>query len=384
MAILDSSINKLHIHYWLIRLAEHITTTFWVIILYKMWYEIYQVFLIWSSCFLVRAIIRNFIPFLISKFGLKNIVIFWTILYIFILPIFYFTTLKEIPTYIYVIFFSLTTAIYWYPFHTLYWIVWDSEKRWKQSAIREAYARIWQIISPFLIWIILKNFWNYWTFIFWTIIFIIALIVLINFKEKIEIKVNLNLIKWINETKKYPFYMSFFYSFWEIFFDFVWFFVIYLLFNEDVSLLWLFISIAMIFRIIIDYLIWHHIDIKKKIKWYYYWIIVIIFAILCKVFFWFTIFSIIIFDLLLVIWYWLFMPYESVLIYNSIKDAKYPEYSSLIWELWWDLWSIFWSLIVALLSYNWFELRNIIPIWFITLILTLILYNKYFGYIYKK
>ena len=196
----SKSLNRLNIHFGLIRFAENTTNTFGMVVLYQMGYPLYQVFLIWGFCLLSSTAMRSIVPYFLSRFGVKRIVIAGSLIYTGLLPMFALLDHHIIPLWIYIIYYGLSNGFYWYPFHILYGVVGDTENRGKQSALREAYAHIAQGLCPLIAGFALSMFGSTGLIILGTSVFVIAVIMIMQVDEDIDIPITLDWRSAIKNT----------------------------------------------------------------------------------------------------------------------------------------------------------------------------------------
>ena len=377
----NKSLNMLHLHYFLIRMGEFLTNIFGIVVLFKLGYELYLAFLLWSLMFVFRLFLRPLLLPIMKKIGVFNTVKIGTVLYIFLYPVFYLVSTDSISVLIYVFYFAVTVIFYWLSFHTIYGLIGDNDKRGRQSAVREAYAKVAYVASPVIGGYVLSLYDFFGFFFVGSLFFVLSLLPLSLIKKPKEVqKTQTNFKKGFRSTSKIGFFTSSSFAFFEAFFVYVWAVVIFFILGEDVFKLGVLFGVVIFLRILIEYLIGRSIDLKSTFKWYYIGFLILSISIILRVFYAHDFISIIIVDAVFALGYSIFIPYESVLIYNSIKNSKHPEWFTLISESGWDIGSILaFSLISVLLLFS-VDLRSLMFIGIIGIFTCTITYNRYYKH----
>ena len=368
----NKTINYINIHFGLQRFAETIALTFGPIYLYKIGISIPWIFLIWAAMFGTRFFIRPFMLQLLPKIGLKKSIIIGSIIYAITYPSFLLINGLNFALLLPILLVAIVDVSYWLPYHTYFGIMGDSEDRGKQHGVRNALIQIGNILAPLLGGSLMYYYGFIGNSLIAFLFFIICLIPLF-FIEEVFPKKAFSFKEGLAKTGKRGFVIYGLEGFTTATFHFTWVLVLYFLMGENTLSTGGVIALTTVIHIIVSYFIGHNLDLqheandaitektKKRMLQHtpFYLIggIMSFIGIIGKTFFTWTLPSILLVEVFVMLSQALLSPYINVIVYNEQKESEQPLWYQYLAETGWDVGSVFGYTAIAALVYFGGDLR---------------------------
>lgn len=254
----NKHINFLNIHSGLFEAAEQIKIYFGAIFFLKMGIPVYGVALLWALYFVSRIIWRLGTVHLLTRFGVKQMVIIGALLtastYIFLSQIH--TWSWAIPLYFITI--SFIDSFYWTGFHVLYSLSGDKEHRGKQVAIKQVLFLIADAGIPIVSGVIASFFGFFWVFILALVLAILSVFPLFfiesqNFQSK-------HSITYIKEIPKWNIIFQFNSALYQYGYVFIWMILVYFLMGENTQNFGFVVGISVALQMCLQFFVGHMVD----------------------------------------------------------------------------------------------------------------------------
>lgn len=372
----NKAINLINIHAAVVQLAFNLAEIFSAIYLYQLGIPLYQVFLIWTTLFVVRACFRPFALFLVQKIGLKKSVLFGSIFYMG-----YYLFLGQVDGVnwwlaIFIFYAAWADGFYWLPYHAYYAALGDHGDRGKQLGVREALIKILSMLGPLSGGILINAFGFFAAFVAAAFcMFLAGLLVFFSPEVKIAKKYSFKKA-WQENSGFWIFvgdswlYNAHIYS-WNL--------ILFVMLGNVAQLGGL-LSLAVFFQISAFLFLGNGIDNGAGRKIYRTGFVLMILAILGRAIFVNTIKEVIFFDLIFALAACFYSPALNTALYNSSKKSKNVLWFQFFAETGWDVGSTIALGTAALITYFGFNPRLIL---FFSLGSFLIL-NNVLGRYYKE
>jgi len=352
----NKAVNLINIHAAIAQLAVNLAEIFSAIYLYQWGIPLYQVFLIWSSLFVVRAFFRPFALWLAQKRGLKKTLFFGSFFYMG-----YYLFLGQVDGInwwlaIFIFYAAWADCFYWLPYHAYYAALGDHADRGKQLGVREALIKILSMVGPLSGGILINTFGFMAAFIAAAFCMFLTGI-LIYFLPEVEIGKKIKLKEAWRERV----------GFWSFVGDgwlynaheYTWNLILFIMLGNVAQVGGL-LSLAVFFQVTIFLFLGNGIDNGAGKKIYRTGIILMILTILGRAIFVDTVKEVIFFDLIFALAMCFYSPALNTALYNSAKKSKNILWFHFFAETGWDVGSTIALGFAALITYFNFDSRLIL------------------------
>ncbi len=372
----NRAVNLINIHAAIKRFAIGVAEIFTAIYLYQLGLPLYQVFLVWISLFLIRAMIRPVGLWLAQKRGLRKSVLFGAVFFMG-----YYLLLGQVSGLdwwlaLFIFYAAWADVFYWLPFHAYYAALGDHEDRGKQLGVRESLIGIASTAGPLIGGILINTLGFYAAFYTASILTLISTIP-VYFAPEVKFGKEISFKKAWKERAGFWLYVG---DGWlynaHIF---TWNIILFILLGNAATLGGL-LSLAAFLQILAFLLLGNGIDNGSGKKIYRIGIILMILTIFGRAFLVETVTEVIFFDLIYALATCFYTPAVSTALYNSAKKSKNVLWFHFFAETGWDVGSTIALTFAALVTFLQFD-----PHWVLVFALgSFVVLNGVLGRYYQE
>ena len=352
----NKAINLINIHAAFVQLAVNLAEIFSAIYLYQLGIPLYQVFLIWTTLFLVRLCVRPFALFLVQKIGLKKSVLFGSFFFMG-----YYLLLGKVGgldcwLVLFIFYAAWADCFYWLPYHAYYAALGDYGDRGKQLGVREALIKLFSMLGPLSGGILINTFGFMSAFVVAAFCMFLAGI-LIFFSPEVKIAKKYSFKKAWQENSGFWVFVgdSWLYNAHE----YTWNLILFMMLG-NVAQVGVLLSLAVFFQVTVFLFLGNGIDNGAGKKIYRTGIFLMILTILGRAIFVDTVKEVIFFDLIFALAMCFYSPSLNTALYNSSKKSKNVLWFQFFVETGWDVGSTIALGFAALITYLNFNPRLIL------------------------
>jgi MFS family permease len=371
----NRGINLLNFHIGLQSFANNFGALFIGVFLYQLGIPLWQIFLGLSSSFYIRLVLRPIALKSCFKFGLKKVLILGTLFYAINYPIL--GQIESLDAWFFLFFFifAITDIFYWLPYHTIFAILGDNEKRGKQTSMRDGVYMLAEFLAPLISGVLILNYGYKLAFVSAMFFMVIAIIPILKL-PKLSLKgyetKNLD-TKSINKD-----------GFWlyagEGFMmnqEFTWNLILFLIVLNPAYFGGL-VGLAVFLQFLLTLFVGDQFDKGKGEKFVHFGIFLISISIIGRGLWADSITEVIISDIIISAGYILYNPIFSASFYNISKKSQHPLWFQYYAEMGWDVGAGSAALMTALLTFYGHSLQTAMMISILGFIVTNSVLKKYF------